>query len=69
MKNLKNIENMTNIRLEKVIEEKREELNRLYSEYGLNDFTLKKSQELDILIVKAQREKLLNGENSEKILA
>ena len=40
--------------LEELIEIKREELNRLYSEQGLNDFTLAKSQELDVLITKAQ---------------
>ena len=44
--------------LEELIEIKREELNRLYSEQGLNDFTLAKSQELDVLIVKAQILKL-----------
>ena len=40
--------------LEELIEIKREELNKLYSEQGLNDFTLAKSQELDVLITKAQ---------------
>ena len=40
--------------LEELIEIKREELNKLYGEYGLNDFTLAKSQELDVLITKAQ---------------
>lgn len=44
--------------LEELIEIKREELNKLYGKYGLNDFTLAKSQELDVLIVKAQILKL-----------
>lgn len=44
--------------LEQLIEIKREELNRLYGEYGLNDLTLAKSQELDKLIIQAQTIKL-----------
>ena len=51
--------------LEELIEIKREELNRLYSEQGLNDFTLAKSQELDVLITKAQIIRL--EEEKEKI--
>lgn len=50
--------------MEKLIREqlelKRQELNILYAEQGLNDFTLKKSQELDILIAKVQRMGLEN---------
>lgn len=44
--------------LEQLIEIKREELNRLYGEYGLNDLTLAKSQELDKLIIQVQIIKL-----------
>ena len=50
--------------MEKLIREqlelKRQELNILYAEQGLNDFTLKKSQELDVLIAKVQRMELEN---------
>lgn len=50
--------------MEKLIREqlelKRQELNILYTEQGLNDFTLKKSQELDVLITKVQRMGLEN---------
>ena len=42
------------------LELKRQELNILYAEQGLNDFTLKKSQELDVLIAKVQRMELEN---------
>lgn len=42
------------------IEQLRKELNRLYLAYGLNDITLKKSQELDELIVISQRNQLEN---------
>ena len=42
------------------LELKRQELNILYAEQGLNDFTLKKSQELDVLITKVQRMELEN---------
>ena len=51
--------------LEELIEIKREELNRLCSEQGLNDFTLAKRQELDVLITKAQIIRL--EEEKEKI--
>lgn len=53
-----NINNLSTQQLNELIERKREELNRLFSEQGLNDFTLHKSQELDVLIVKAQSQKL-----------
>ena len=56
-------------RLQELIEKKREELNRLFGEQGLNDFTLRKSQELDVLIVKAQRQKLNNMSNESIIIA
>lgn len=52
------IGNLTKEQLENLIETKRTELNKLFGNQGLNDFTLKKSQELDVLIVKAQRLKL-----------
>ena len=42
------------------LELKRQELNILYAEQGLNDFTLKKSQELDVLVAKVQRMELEN---------
>ncbi|HSQ87998.1 aspartyl-phosphate phosphatase Spo0E family protein [Romboutsia sp.] len=44
--------------LNREIEVKRAELNVLFGKYGLNDYTLKKSQELDELIVIAQRQEL-----------
>lgn len=47
---------MNNTNLKIILEEKRRKLNALYLEQGLNNYTLKKSQELDILIVLAQRE-------------
>lgn len=47
-------------RLREQLEYKRQELNILYAEQGLNDFTLKKSQELDVLIAKVQRMGLEN---------
>lgn len=53
-----NIDNLSTQQLNELIERKREELNRLFGEQGLNDFTLHKSQELDILIVKVQSQKL-----------
>lgn len=56
-------------RLQELIEKKREELNKLFDEQGLNDFTLRKSQELDVLIVKAQRQKLNNMSNKSIIIA
>ncbi len=37
------------------IEKQRQELNKMYAEQGLNDFTLKKSQELDELIAIVQK--------------
>ena len=42
------------------IEQLRKELNRLYLASGLNDIRLKKSQELDELIVISQRNQLEN---------
>ena len=51
---MKIMDRLNTRQLEELIEIKREELNRLYSEQGLNDFTLAKSQELDVLITKAQ---------------
>lgn len=47
---------MNNTNLKTILEEKRRKLNALYLEQGLNNYTLKKSQELDILIALAQRE-------------
>lgn len=47
---------MNNTNLKAILEEKRRKLNALYLEQGLNNYTLKKSQELDILIALAQRE-------------
>lgn len=47
---------MNNTNLKTMLEEKRRKLNALYLEQGLNNYTLKKSQELDILIALAQRE-------------
>ena len=47
---------MNNANLKTILEEKRRKLNALYLEQGLNNYTLKKSQELDILIALAQRE-------------
>lgn len=37
------------------LEKQRQELNKMYAEQGLNDFTLKKSQELDELIAIIQK--------------
>lgn len=37
------------------LEKQRQELNKMYAEQGLNDFTLKKSQELDELIAIVQK--------------
>lgn len=37
------------------LEKQRKELNKMYAEQGLNDFTLKKSQELDELIAIIQK--------------
>lgn len=47
---------MNNTNLKAVLEEKRRKLNTLFLEQGLNNYTLKKSQELDILIALIQRE-------------
>lgn len=47
---------MNNTNLKIILEEKRRKLNALYLEQGLNNYTLKKSQELDILIALVQRE-------------
>ena len=47
---------MNNTNLKTILEEKRRNLNALYLEQGLNNHTLKKSQELDILIALVQRE-------------
>lgn len=47
---------MNNTNLKAILEEKRRKLNALYLEQGLNNYTLKKSQELDILITLAQIE-------------
>lgn len=41
----------------------------LFGEYGLNDFTLRKSQELDELIVIAQREILLELNESKNTIS
>lgn len=46
--------------LREQLELKRQELNTLYAEQGLNDFTLRKSQELDVLVTKVQRMELEN---------
>lgn len=46
---------MNNTNFKKTLEEKRRRLNALYLEQGLNNYTLKKSQELDILIALVQR--------------
>lgn len=51
---MKNIESLTIQQLEELMEIKRNELNKLFCEHGLNDFTLKKSKELDEIIVKIQ---------------
>lgn len=45
-------------KLENQLKAKRETLNKLYKEQGLNDFTLKKSQELDNLIAIIQKYEL-----------
>lgn len=37
------------------LEKQRQELNKMYAEQGLNDFTLKKSRELDELITIIQK--------------
>ena len=37
------------------LEKQRQELNKMYAAQGLNDFTLKKSQELDELIAIIQK--------------
>lgn len=42
------------------MEEKKIELSMLFAKYGLTDETLKKSKELDPIIVKEQRERLEN---------
>lgn len=55
---IKDVEGLSKEQLEELIEVKRMELNELFGSQGLNDFTLKKSQELDVLVVKAQRLKL-----------
>lgn len=55
--------------LQELIDKKRTELNKPFGEQGLNDFTLRKSQELDVLIVKAQRQKLKNMSNKSTIIA
>ena len=47
-------------KLREQLELKRQELNTLYAEQGLNDFTLRKSQELDVLVAKVQRMELEN---------
>ena len=47
--------NMTLEQLEQIILSKRLELGKLFEQQGLNDYTLRKSQELDILVVNAQR--------------
>lgn len=47
---------MNNTNLKTILEEKRRILNALFLEQGLNNHTLKKSQELDILIALVQRE-------------
>ena len=46
---------MTLEQLEQIILSKRLELGKLFEQQGLNDYTLRKSQELDILVVNAQR--------------
>ena len=46
--------------LREQLELKRQELNILYAEQGLNDFTLRKSQELAVLVAKVQRMELEN---------
>ena len=47
---------MNNTNLKTILEEKRRILNALFLEQGLNNHTLEKSQELDILIALVQRE-------------
>lgn len=57
---------MTEKQLEHLINVKRAELEKSFDEQGLNNFTLKKSQELDTLLVKIQRirlEEILNNSN------
>ena len=49
---------MNKINLKTILEEKIKNLNALYLEQGLNNHTLKKSQELDILIALVQREEI-----------
>lgn len=53
-----NISNLSERQLESMICVKKLELGELFEQQGLNDYTLRKSQELDILIAKAQRMKL-----------
>lgn len=66
---MKKIDKLNAKQLQELIDKKREELNKLFCEQGLNDFTLRKSQELDVLIVKAQRQKLSNMSNESMIIA
>ena len=64
-----NADKINTEQLQELIEKKREELNKLFDEQGLNDFTLRKSQELDVLIVRVQRQKLNNMSNESIIIA
>lgn len=52
------ISNLSERQLESMIGVKKLELGELFKQQGLNDYTLRKSQELDILIAKAQRMRL-----------
>lgn len=64
-----NIDRLNTEQLKGLIEVKRTELNGLFVEQGLNDFTLAKSQELDVLIAKAQRLLLEKSNLSNMIIA
>lgn len=66
---MKNADKINTEQLQELIEKKREELNKLFDEQGLNDFTLRKSQELDVLIVRVQKQKLNNMSNESIIIA
>lgn len=63
---MKDINLLTTKQLEELIEVKRKQLDQLFYEQGLNDFTLKKSQELDKLIVRMQRELLSDIKDEEE---
>lgn len=63
---MKDLNLLTTEQLVELIEIKRNQLSQLFLEQGLNDITLKKSQELDELIVRIQREWLSDIEEDDE---